>query len=116
MLTIDPERDVWTVVVTVDADATSMYALEAHARFGLTEFAKYPGYLGGALHVSDDRTRLVQYLQWRSREEYVACRDDARWGREPTTRAFMELMLSGKARVDARGVKVVAVYPGGDAG
>ena len=37
-----------------------MADLVALARFGLDRFPEYEGFVGGALHVSDDGTRLVQ--------------------------------------------------------
>ena len=101
-----------TVVVTVDAKASLMPALREHAERGLEHFPTYAGYLGGALHLSADGTRLVQYLQWRSEAEYVACRDDPRWEQSPSTRLFREAARSGEAQVDARSFAVVATSTG----
>lgn len=108
MQTIESGTDVWTVIVTVDSDAQTMPVLERHARFGLDRFPDFEGFVSGALHVSEDGTRLVQCLQWRTEADYVACRDDSSWDAEPTAVAFMEAIDSGKASVDARGFKVVA--------
>lgn len=96
-----------TVVVTVDAPLSEMPALEAHARLGLDRFASYPGFIGGALHRSEDGLRLVQYLQWESEAEYLACRDDPAWDELSSTRAFMRAVSEGRAVVDARIFTVV---------
>ena len=103
---------VCTVVVTVDAKASLIPSLREHAENGLEHFPTYPGYLGGALHLSADGTRLVQYLQWRSEAEYVACRDDPRWEESTSTRLFLEASRSGEAKVDARTFTVVATSAG----
>ncbi len=105
--------DVCTVIVTVDADTDFMPALRHHARMGLDQFPSYPGYLSGALHLSDDGTRLVQYLQWRSETDYRACVEDSAWDRFPSTAVFLEAASAGEARVDARVFVVVEVGPPG---
>ena len=100
------------MIVTVDADASLIPALRAHAEAGLARFPTFPGYLGGALHVSADGTRLVQHLRWRTEREYQACVDDPCWDDLPSTRHFLEAARSGEARVDARIFTVVATSPG----
>ena len=107
-------RPVCTVIVTVDAIDGAidnvMGDLVEHARAGIEEhFPRFAGYLGGALHVSADGTRLVQYLQWRSADDYVACRDDSSWHAIETTERFAAHARAGHARVDARVFTVVAV-------
>ncbi|NNF27298.1 MAG: hypothetical protein HKN73_08770 [Gemmatimonadetes bacterium] len=97
------------MIVTVDAEASLIPALREHAEGGLAAFSNYPGYLGGALHLSADGTRLVQYLQWRSEAEYLACLEDPRWEEMPSTRRFLDAAKNGEARVDARTFTVVAV-------
>ena len=85
-----------------------MTDLVAHARFGLDRFPESEGFIGGALHVSDDGTRLVQYLQWVSQALYEAARDDPKWDEAPSTRRFAEHVASGRASIDARIYVVVA--------
>ena len=104
--------DLHTVIVTVDADVDLVPALADHARLGLEEFSRYPGFRGGALHVSDDGCRMVQYLQWYSMEEYRACVADPAWDDLPSTRAFMDVLASGRARLDVRVFRVEAVSEG----
>lgn len=102
MVRIAKNRELCTVIVTVDAPADIMPRLETHARAGIHRFAEYPGYLGGAMHVSADGTRLVQYLQWTSEAHYRTCVEDPRWDELPSTAEFMGAIREGRARVDAR--------------
>ena len=114
MVRINPDESVCTVVVTVDADPSMLPTVVEHARLGVEEhFPRYDGFVGGALHVSGDGGRLVQYLQWASEEHYRRCRDDARWDDLPSTARFMALVGSGQATVDARTYTVVARSPSG---
>ncbi|MCG8587807.1 MAG: hypothetical protein MJE66_00800 [Proteobacteria bacterium] len=108
-MTKNPARDdLYTVIVTVDAEPEIMPRLEAHARFGLDAFAEFDGYCGGQLHVSLDRRRLVQIVRWRTEGDYLACRDDARWEEVPTTKAFMAAVESPNVVMDVRAYTVVA--------
>lgn len=108
MPVISTDQSLCTVVVTVDASKSVMADLVEHARFGLQRFPDYDGFLGGALHMSDDGTRLVQYLQWESQTSYAASRDDSRWDEAPSTRRFAEHVASGRALIDARTYEIVA--------
>ena len=108
MLQIGEGQEVFTVIVTVDAAMSAMAALEEHAAFGVRHFATYPGYLSGALHVSTDGTRLIQYLQWESESTYRACIDDPAWDQLESARLFKESVASGLAKVDARSFRVAA--------
>ncbi len=115
MLRIGTNQEVFTVVVTVDAAVTDMAALEEHAAFGVRHFANYPGYLAGALHVSADGTRLIQYLQWESESTYRSCIDDPAWDLLQSARLFKESVASGRAKVDARSFRVATTHAtGGD--
>jgi len=108
MIEIRTPSQLCTVIVTVDADADVLLTLEEHARAGLGWFAAYEGFIGGALHKSADGTRLVQYLQWKREEHYLACMNDPKWEENPSTRRFMALVEAGRARVDARVYEVVS--------
>jgi len=90
------------VIVTVDAGLSDIPTLQEHAALGIRKFADYPGYIGGALHVSVDGTRLIQYLQWESESSYRACIDDPLWEELPSSRHFLEAVSSGQAHLDAR--------------
>lgn len=100
--------DLRTVIVTVEAEVDVLPAMAAHARLGLEKFSSYPGFRGGALHVSEDGCRLIQYLQWESMEEYRSCVEDPAWGDLPSTRFFLDTVASGKAQLDVRTYRVAA--------
>ena len=76
MTVIRQRSDLCTVVVTVDADPDLIPELEAHARDGLARFASFKGFLSGALHKSADGGRLIQYLQWETEADHLACMHD----------------------------------------
>ena len=99
------------VIVTVDASEHAMREIEAHARLGLARFPDYTGFISGALQISADRTRLVQYLQWQSEGDHRRCIDDPMWDDLPSTKRFMELVDSGAASMDLRVYDVVATAP-----
>ncbi len=104
--------DICTIIVTVDAAPELLSVLSAHARLGIEQFNKFPGFLGGALHVSEDQGRMVQYLQWASESEYQACIDDPSWDELASTKTFMEAVDSGEAHLDARIFHVETVSEG----
>lgn len=103
-----------TVIVTVDADPEVLPELQAHARDGLGRFATFPGFVSGALHRSADGGRMVQYLQWRTEADHLACMAHPGWDDLDSTRRFMELVNSGVARMDVRTYEVMATAEGGD--
>lgn len=108
MPTIGTPRVGCTVIVTVDADPAAMPDLVSHARFGLERFGDFEGFVGGALHQSEDGRRLVQYLQWEREADHRACIDDPQWDALPSTKRFMELVQSGQAKMDVRTYEVLA--------
>jgi hypothetical protein len=106
MPTADPSETVHTVIVTVDADPETIQELQVHAEIGIQTFPRYAGFLGGVLHLSDDRRRLVQYLRWRSVGEYEDCVNDPAWEEMPSGRSFLKAVEEGRAQVDARSFTV----------
>lgn len=108
MTIIRQQQTICTVIVTVDAPTDLIPELETHARYGLTQFIEFTGFVAGALHKSKDGTRLVQYLQWETEADHLACINDTRWDQIPSTRRFMELVKSGAVGMDVRIYDVVA--------
>lgn len=102
------DGDGCTVIVTVDAPPTVLGEMRAHAEAGIELFPRFEGFAGGHLRMSEDATRLVQHVEWRTREAYVRCRDDPSWDTLPTTRVFERHVASGAATVDARVFRLVA--------
>lgn len=111
MPSIPAAGPVCTVVVTVDATPGVLADMARHARAGLELFPDCEGFVGGALHLSSDGKRLVQYLQFSSEAEYVSCRDDLRWGELESTAVFAGHVAAGRASVDARTFTVLAHMP-----
>lgn len=101
------EHEVCVVVVTLDAPLERMPALLSHASLGLERFPGFPGYLSGALHVSHDGTRLIQYLEWASVEQYEQCVQDPNWDELESTRRFMETVAAPDVHIDARAYHVL---------
>ena len=102
------EEGACAVIVTVDSTVDVMPDLEAHARYGLTQFPKFAGFISGALHKSADGTRLVQYVCWRTEADHAACTNDPEWDEVASANRFMALVESGEARMDVRVYEVVA--------
>ena len=107
VIRLDPRT--CTVMVTVDAPPDRMPHLIEHASLGLDRFPEYSGFLAGALHLDEAGTRMVQYLQWASAEQYRACVEDPAWDELPSTRRFQKAVESGDARLDVRILEVLKV-------
>ena len=73
---IDPSNTECTVIVTVDGKLADMEFVIQHTSNGLNRFSQFDGFISGATHVSDDGNRVVQYLQWDSKEAHEACMND----------------------------------------
>ncbi len=108
-MTTITQAPICTVIVTVDTESDVMPELEDHARAGLAAFAELDGFISGALHRSTDRSRLVQYLQWRDEAAHLACMNDPRWDDLPSTNRFMEIVNSGQAVMNVGVFDVVAM-------
>ena len=107
MTKIETGSGVCTVVVTVDADPDVLAEMERHARRGLDEFGRFKGFVSGALHRSTDGGRLIQYLQWQTEADHLACMNDPRWDDEESTKRFMDHVESGRASLDVRVYEIV---------
>jgi heme-degrading monooxygenase HmoA len=109
MTVIQEGNNLCTVVVTVDAQADVMPELETHAKSGLQRFSEFEGFISGALHKSTDGLRLIQYLQWKSEAAHLKCMNHPMWNDMPSTKRFMEIVKSGRAKMVVRVVDIVAV-------
>jgi hypothetical protein len=96
---IDPKNTNCTVIVTVDGDSQAISSVTDHASSGLDRFAAFPGYIAGATHLSEDGSRIIQYLQWQSKEAHEACMNDPSWDDDEGSRHFIELMGTGAIKV-----------------
>ena len=73
MLTISPDANVQTVITTFEMTPGTCQDLldalsDAYAEF----ISKQPGFIAAGLHVTDAQTRIANYSQWRSREDFQA--------------------------------------------
>ncbi len=109
MLSITPDPTVCTVIVTLDGPSEVIEKLVAHAKMGIERFLDFGGYLGGALHLSEDGERLVQYLRWQSIAAYTKCTEDPAWDEEPTTAPFLQVVQDGHVTMDVRLFDVIAI-------
>ncbi len=102
MPSIKADNELCTVIVTVDGTAEAIARILDHATEGLSAFAGFKGFRGGATHRSSDGRRLVQYLQWDSEADHLACIGDPCWDKSPSSRQFKDMMEVGDIAVDMR--------------
>ena len=105
---IDPSRNICTVIVTVDGKVDEMTFVVNHASAGLDQFSSFAGFIAGATHLSDDGKRVIQYLQWESREAHEACMNHSSWNEDESSKRFIGMMESGTIRVDVRTYDIVS--------
>lgn len=73
MPTISKDATIQTVITTFEmTPGTCQDLLEALTGAYAGFISKQPGFIGAGLHVNDARTRIANYSQWRSREEFQA--------------------------------------------
>ncbi len=109
MTSISESAKLCTVIVTVDGDPSVIEEIKPHAQDGLRRFREFPGFISGSLHQSIDGGRLVQYLQWKTEADHLACMNDPRWEELPSARHFLETIAKRRAVLDVRTYRVEAV-------
>lgn len=73
MLTISNEANIQTVITTFEVTPATCEDLFDELGAACREvISKQPGYIASALHINDARTRIANYSQWRSREDFQA--------------------------------------------
>lgn len=73
MPSIQHPSDVQTVLTTFEmTPGTCPDLLEALKEAYESFISKQPGFVGAGLHVNDAQTRIANYSQWRSREDFLA--------------------------------------------
>ncbi|MEE9388514.1 MAG: antibiotic biosynthesis monooxygenase [Paracoccaceae bacterium] len=73
MLTISKDAQAQTVITTFEVTpATCQHLLDELTSACGHVISKRPGFIGSALHVNDARTRVANYSQWHSREDFQA--------------------------------------------
>ncbi len=73
MPTISQNSDFQTVITTFEmTPGTCQDLLDALSDAYENFISKQPGFISAGLHVNDAQTRIANYLQWRSREDFQA--------------------------------------------
>ena len=90
-----------TVLVICDFDAADCDEIVARARAAGPIFARQPGFVSAALHVGENKDRMVQYLQWESVDHHYACQKSDDW-KSPEGGAFWQLIQEGTMKIDAQ--------------
>jgi quinol monooxygenase YgiN len=73
MPVISPQATVQTVITTFEMTPGTCQDLLDELRAAYAEFiSKQPGFVAAGLHVNDAQTRIANYSQWRSREDFQA--------------------------------------------
>ena len=87
---ISRESPAQTVITTFEMSPGTCQDLLDELRDAYANFiSRQPGFLGAGLHVNDAHTRIANYSQWRSREDFLAMlRSEERRAR---SRRFAEL-------------------------
>lgn len=74
---LDPDAGHVTIVNTYEVDPERTEALLAFLMRSTRDTIRHlPGFVSANIHVSLDRTQVVNYAQWRSREAIAAARDN----------------------------------------
>ena len=73
MLTINPSKQIQTVILTYDVTPGSFEKLLSTLTGAYrTLLSKQPGFIAAAIHVNDAKTRIASYSQWESRDAFQA--------------------------------------------
>ncbi len=73
MLTIRKDATIQTVITTFEVTPGTCQDLVDVLGEACRDFvSKQPGFIAAAVHVNDAQTRIANYVQWRSREDFQA--------------------------------------------
>lgn len=73
MPVISQNADHQTVITTFDVTPANCDALLDVLKEACNEFVRQqPGFVGGAMHVNDAKTRIANYTQWKNRDDFHA--------------------------------------------
>lgn len=73
MPTISADANIQTVITTFEVTPGTCDDLLVELRRSCNDFvSKQPGFVGAAMHVNDAQTRIANYTQWRSRDDFQA--------------------------------------------
>ena len=72
MTTLNPSDGYFTMINTFEVDPDNAEKLLDVLHEASGPIGKLPGFVSANLHVSVDRTRVVNYVQWRTRADFDA--------------------------------------------
>ena len=73
MLNISSTHAIQTVITTFEVASGSCQDLLDELQAACTDFvSQQPGFIGAAMHVNDAQTRIANYTQWQSRDDFQA--------------------------------------------
>ena len=73
MLTISKDETVQTVITTFEVTPGACQDLLDVLKEACDGFvSQQPGFVGAAMHVNDARTRVANYVQWATRDDFQA--------------------------------------------
>jgi len=106
MMTIDPGISGQTVITTFEmTPGTCEDVLDALREAYAEVVRNQPGFIAGAIHVNDARTRISTYSQWSRREDFQAML------RTPEMRRRSRAIAALCSRFEPVMYEVAAVFP-----
>ena len=108
MTTIGKDNELVTVMVRFSVQPADHDRLMEMSQRIMPLFVLQPGFISANLHVSQDRTELVQYLQWRSAADYYACLANEQL--QEAGEEMMDLVMSGHLGMDMHVYDVVGTW------
>ena len=72
MTTLDPKDGYATLINTFEVDPENADKMVELLQEATATIGNMPGFVSANLHVSTDRTRVVNYVQWRTHEDFQA--------------------------------------------
>jgi len=73
MPVISQDSQLQTVITTYDVAPAQFHDLLELLKEACHEFMRHqPGFVGGAMHVNDAQTRIANYSQWATRDDFLA--------------------------------------------
>ena len=76
MTTLDPSNDYFTMINTFEVDPENAEQLVDVLHEASGPISKLPGFVSANLHLSLDRKRVVNYVQWRTRADFDAMQNN----------------------------------------
>ena len=76
MITLDPKDGYATLINTFEVEPENAERLLEVLHEATATIRKRPGFVSANLHVSTDRSRVVNYAQWRTGEDMQAMLND----------------------------------------